>query len=58
VAAEYEALKQRLAREHRFDRETYTQAKNPFISQITDLALEMGYGSGGHSSERGHDPDS
>jgi GrpB-like predicted nucleotidyltransferase (UPF0157 family) len=36
-------LKQRVAHEHRHDREAYTQAKSPFI---TDLALEMGYGSG------------
>ena len=46
VAGEYEVLKQRLAHEHRHDREAYTQAKSPFISRITDLALERGYGSG------------
>ena len=39
VAAEYEALKHRLAREHRFDREAYTQAKGPFITRVTNLAL-------------------
>ncbi|HJR58318.1 MAG TPA: GrpB family protein [Vicinamibacterales bacterium] len=44
VAAEYEALKWRLAGEHRLDREAYTQAKRPFISRITDRALAMGYG--------------
>lgn len=38
VAAEYGALKQRLAREFRFDREAYTEAKGLFITQITDLA--------------------
>ena len=40
VAAEYEALKRQLAREHRLDREAYTVAKRPFINRITDLALE------------------
>jgi GrpB-like predicted nucleotidyltransferase (UPF0157 family) len=44
VAAEYEALKQRLARDHRFDREAYTQAKSPFITRVTDMALKDGYG--------------
>jgi GrpB-like predicted nucleotidyltransferase (UPF0157 family) len=46
VAVEYEALKRRLAQEHQFDREAYTQAKRPFIVRITDMALEMGYGAG------------
>jgi GrpB-like predicted nucleotidyltransferase (UPF0157 family) len=45
VAGEYEALKRRLAREHRLDREAYTQAKRPFIDRITDIALETGRGS-------------
>jgi GrpB-like predicted nucleotidyltransferase (UPF0157 family) len=45
VAAEYEALKRGLAAEHRVDREAYTDAKRPFIDRITDVALEMGYGS-------------
>ena len=49
VAVEYEALKHQLAREHRLDREAYTQAKRPFINRITDMALEMGYGSGHHA---------
>lgn len=40
VAAEYEALKRRLALEHRLDREAYTTAKRPFIDRITSLALE------------------
>ena len=44
TAADYEALKRRLAREFHFDREAYTQAKYPFIERITDLALEQGYG--------------
>ena len=48
VAVEYEALKRRLAQEHHLDRGAYTQAKRPFINQITDRALEMGYGSGHH----------
>lgn len=44
VAAEYEALKRRLAAEHRLDREAYTQAKHPFIDRITDAAMRAGYG--------------
>ena len=48
VATEYEALKRRLAEEHRFDREAYTEAKHPFIARITSLALEEGYGSKEH----------
>jgi GrpB-like predicted nucleotidyltransferase (UPF0157 family) len=44
VAAEYEALKRRLADEHRLDREVYTQAKHPFITRITDEAVAQGYG--------------
>ena len=39
VAAEYEALKRRLAAEFRFDREAYTEAKAPFINAVTDRAL-------------------
>jgi GrpB-like predicted nucleotidyltransferase (UPF0157 family) len=46
VADEYEALKRRLAHEHRLDREAYTQAKRPFIDGITDIALETCHGSG------------
>jgi hypothetical protein len=45
VAAEYEALKGRLARQHQFDREAYTEAKHPFIHRVTEAALSMGYGS-------------
>jgi GrpB-like predicted nucleotidyltransferase (UPF0157 family) len=44
VAAEYEALKRRLAREHHFDREAYTQAKHPFIDSVTAVAVGLGYG--------------
>jgi GrpB-like predicted nucleotidyltransferase (UPF0157 family) len=39
VAAEYADLKQRLAQEHRFDREAYTEAKGPFIARIAGLAV-------------------
>jgi GrpB-like predicted nucleotidyltransferase (UPF0157 family) len=39
IAAEYADLKQRLAQEHRFDREAYTEAKGPFITRISGLAL-------------------
>ena len=42
IAGEYEALKRRLAQEHRLDREAYTQAKRPFIDRITEMALAMG----------------
>jgi GrpB-like predicted nucleotidyltransferase (UPF0157 family) len=42
VAAEYAALKRRLAEKHRFDREAYTQAKEPFIAQTRDRALRSG----------------
>ena len=39
---EFEALKRRLAQEHRLDREAYTQAKGPFIDRITEMALDIG----------------
>ena len=39
IAAEYQELKERLAREFRFDREAYTEAKSPFVTHITNLAL-------------------
>lgn len=45
VAAEYEALKRRLALEHRRDREAYTIAKRPFIDRITSVALEGNWSS-------------
>jgi GrpB-like predicted nucleotidyltransferase (UPF0157 family) len=50
VAGEYEALKRRLAHEHRLDREAYTQAKRPFIDRITAIALKPGRGSGRQAS--------
>jgi GrpB-like predicted nucleotidyltransferase (UPF0157 family) len=40
TAAEYQELKTRLAREFHLDREAYTQAKSPFVTRITDLALQ------------------
>jgi GrpB-like predicted nucleotidyltransferase (UPF0157 family) len=43
VAAEYEALKRRLADQYRFDREAYTEAKHPFITRVTDVAWKEGY---------------
>ena len=42
MTAEYEVLKRQLAREHRFDREAYTEAKRPFIDRITDIAMNAG----------------
>jgi len=44
VAAEYEALKRRLAREHHFDREAYTEAKHSFVSRVTESAMADGLG--------------
>lgn len=44
IAAEYVELKQRLAKQYRFDREAYTEAKAPFVTRIPELALR----------ERGH----
>ena len=41
VAREYATLKQRLADEHRFDREAYTVAKTPFVAQIINRALSL-----------------
>ena len=38
VAAEYAALKQRLAEQHRFNREAYTDAKGPFIASVLKAA--------------------
>lgn len=34
LRAEYEALKLRLARRHRHDREAYTEAKSPFVARV------------------------
>jgi GrpB-like predicted nucleotidyltransferase (UPF0157 family) len=53
VAQEYEALKQSLAKEHRLDREAYTEAKRPFVERITEVALDSGYGGGRTASPRG-----
>jgi GrpB-like predicted nucleotidyltransferase (UPF0157 family) len=39
IAAEYGELKRQLAEQHRFDREACTEAKVPFITQITNRAL-------------------
>jgi GrpB-like predicted nucleotidyltransferase (UPF0157 family) len=39
AAAEYAALKLKLAKQFEFDREAYTDAKTPFIQQIIALAL-------------------
>jgi GrpB-like predicted nucleotidyltransferase (UPF0157 family) len=39
TAAQYKELKTRLALEFRLDREAYTEAKGPFITRITRLAL-------------------
>jgi GrpB-like predicted nucleotidyltransferase (UPF0157 family) len=39
VAEEYAALKYELARKYEFDRESYTDAKWPFIRRIIELAL-------------------
>jgi GrpB-like predicted nucleotidyltransferase (UPF0157 family) len=40
IAVEYGTLKARLAVEYRNDREAYTQAKSPFITRVTGLALQ------------------
>jgi GrpB-like predicted nucleotidyltransferase (UPF0157 family) len=39
AAAEYAALKQRLARQYQFDREAYTDAKEPFIRKVLASCL-------------------
>jgi GrpB-like predicted nucleotidyltransferase (UPF0157 family) len=38
TAAEYVALKERLAEKHRFDRDAYTEAKSPFIHHVLAIA--------------------
>jgi GrpB-like predicted nucleotidyltransferase (UPF0157 family) len=40
LAAEYGELKRRLADEHRFDREAYTEAKGAFVQRVLKLALD------------------
>ena len=42
TAAEYAALKECLAEQHRFDREAYTDAKLPFVQRIIDIARDAG----------------
>ena len=42
TAAEYAALKVQLATEFEFDRESYTEAKGPFIRRVIELALPDG----------------
>ena len=42
VAAEYAELKGRLATQFEFDRESYTDAKGPFIQHVLGLALAGG----------------
>ncbi len=43
LRAEYQTLKFRLAAEHRYDREAYTDAKGPFVSRVVRAALgELG----------------
>jgi GrpB-like predicted nucleotidyltransferase (UPF0157 family) len=39
VAAEYAELKRRLAQRYEFDREAYTDAKEPFIRRVLSLAM-------------------
>jgi GrpB-like predicted nucleotidyltransferase (UPF0157 family) len=38
IATEYAELKQRLAEQHRFDREAYTDAKEAFVRRVLQLA--------------------
>jgi GrpB-like predicted nucleotidyltransferase (UPF0157 family) len=38
-AAEYAELKRQLAEEHEFDREAYTDAKEPFVRDVLKMAL-------------------
>jgi GrpB-like predicted nucleotidyltransferase (UPF0157 family) len=44
VAAEYADLKHKLAGQHRFDREAYTDAKRPFVRHVLDLAARKALG--------------
>ena len=46
VAEDYETLKQELAQRYQFEREAYTEAKRPFITRVTDLALAEGLAEG------------
>ena len=49
TARDYEDLKRRLAEQHRFDREAYTEAKTTFIREIEALAVQEYSGATGHS---------
>jgi GrpB-like predicted nucleotidyltransferase (UPF0157 family) len=40
IAAEYGELKRRLADQHRFDREAYTEAKGTFVQRVLKLARD------------------
>ena len=40
AATTYAELKRRLAAQHEFDREAYTEAKGPFVEAILELALK------------------
>lgn len=51
AAAEYADLKRSLAAEHRFDREAYTDAKEPFIRKALETASRGSAGKG--DKERG-----
>jgi GrpB-like predicted nucleotidyltransferase (UPF0157 family) len=42
VAMDYAVLKQSLAERHRFDRESYTEAKGPFIRRVLTIAAAAG----------------
>jgi GrpB-like predicted nucleotidyltransferase (UPF0157 family) len=41
VAREYATLKYRLADQHRFDREAYTEAKGSFVKRVVKVALQQ-----------------
>jgi GrpB-like predicted nucleotidyltransferase (UPF0157 family) len=40
TARDYEALKRRLAEQHRFDRYAYQEAKTAFVREIEALAMQ------------------
>jgi GrpB-like predicted nucleotidyltransferase (UPF0157 family) len=46
IAKEYEALKIELAKNFRFDRDGYTEAKTTFVNKVMDLAKDYFNGSG------------
>jgi GrpB-like predicted nucleotidyltransferase (UPF0157 family) len=46
LAAEYAELKLRLARQFRFDREAYTEAKAPFVHRVLSRAGASGHNAG------------